>query len=405
MTTKVIGLRRLAFGVAAATVAAAVSLPAFAGSASAAQVQDRYIKMSNSKGGATGVSYEVGFEVATTGNVRGVVVDFCAGTDSPLPGDACSTPTGFSVGTPTVATTGGVNTGLGAGWTAASANSGRTLELTNASGGSINSGVAVKFTLSTATNPTADNEAFYARIFTFATDTAVDTWDNTADGSSTTGVVDSGGVALSTAAEITVTAKVQESIDFCVYTSGATATDCSGATGTTVTLGDTNGVLSTAGEFVDKSVKYNIATNANGNAVVRLKGDVPSADSGATIAAIGGTAAASAPGDSQFGLCSYDSGGVAGLTISAPYTGGAGTECDSTTDTSGTGSTGGAGTATFAFDTNTTDGTMSTYGDDLATKTPGDMSQGTVALIGNIDTTQAAGIYENTLSFIATGTY
>jgi len=71
MTTKVIGLRRLAFGVAAATVATAIALPAFAGSASAAQVSDRYIKMSNSNGGATGVSYEVGFTVPTNGAVEG----------------------------------------------------------------------------------------------------------------------------------------------------------------------------------------------------------------------------------------------------------------------------------------------------------------------------------------------
>lgn len=399
------GLRRIGFATAALAVSTAAIIPALSGHVSAAQVTSRYIKLSNSEGAATGVSYEVGFVVPTNGAVEGVVVDFCSA--SPLPGTACTKPAGFNLtATPTVDTTTAPNTGLGAGWTAAGINNAtgyRTLTLKNASGPTLN-GTTVKFTISGVTNPTADNAAFYARILTFAVDTDIDTWDNTADGSSLTGVVDSGGAALSTAASIDVTAKVQEQLTFCVYTSGATATDCAGATGSTASLGDTNGVLTTSGVYLDKSVKYNVSTNASGNAMVRLKGDIPRSGSN-SITAIGGTAAASNPGNTQFGVCSYSSGGAGGLTIQSPYTGGAGTECQTTTQSAGTGSPGGAGSATFAFDTNTTDGTMSTYGDDLAVKTAGNMTQGTLVMIGNVAPTQAAGIYDTTLYFIATGTY
>lgn len=391
MTKNVIGLKRFAFGVAAATVATAVALPVFAGNASAAQVSSRSVKLSSSKGAATGVSYEVGFTVPTTGNVQGVVVDFCS--NSPIIGESCTAPTGFTVGAATVATSGGSNTGLSGSWTGASANSGRTLSLTNGTGGSITATTPVVFTLSTATNPDADNTTFYARIFTFATTANVTTWLATANGSATANVVDSGGVALSTAAQITLTAKVQETLTFCVYT-GA---NC-GAGGTAVTLGDANGVLRTSGEFVDITTNFDVATNAASGAVVRFKAGLPT--SGANnLATIGTTATASSPGTTQFGLCAYQNTG-SGLTVAAPYNDA--TCAAQTSQSAGTGTPGGAGTATFAFDTTEA---ATTYGDELATKVAGNTSQGEVAYVANISTTQPAGIYTNTFTFIATGTY
>jgi hypothetical protein len=391
MTVKVIGLKRLAFGVAAATVATAVALPVFAGNASA-QVSSRYVKMSNSKGAATGVSYEVGFTVPTTGTVQGVVVDFCSNT--PIIGDSCTAPTGFSVGTPTVATSGGTNTGLSGTWTAASANTGRTLTLTNGTGGSISAATPVVFTLSTATNPNADNTTFYARIFTFAASANVATWTGTANGSATANVVDSGGVALSTAAQINLTAKVQETLTFCVYTGVACVNG-----GTAVALGDTNGVLRTSGSFVDVTTSYDIATNAASGAVVRFKAGLPTSGAN-TLATIGTSATAvdALTSTTQFGLCTYEATGT-GYTPAAPYNNAA---CNTTTQSAGTGTTGGEGTAQFAFDTAAA---AATYGDDLGTKVAGDTSKGKIAYAANVSTTQPAGIYTNTFTFIATGTY
>jgi hypothetical protein len=223
----------------------------------------------------------------------------------------------------------------------------------------------------------------------------------TTNGSSTAGVIDSGGIALSTAAQITVTAKVQETLSFCVYTNA----NC-GAGGTAVTLGDTNGVLSTAGPFVDKNTKFDIATNAGGAspaATVRFK--APTLTSGAnTIDAIGATAVVSNPGNNQFGLCTYRSAGSL-LTILPPYNNGAsdgGAACTGTTQTAGTGATGGTNGALFAFETAPA---ATTFGDDLATINAGASNTGRIAYIGNVSPTQQAGIYTSTFTFVATAVY
>ena len=276
--TNLRSLSRLGFGVAALGVTAAVALPAFAGSASAAQVTSRYIQMSSSASGTLtagqNVSYEVGFTVPTTGTVQGIVVDFCSNT--PIIGDTCTKPTGFTLGaTPTVATTGGNNTGLSGTWTAAGANNAsgyRTLSLTNGTGGSITAATPVKFTVTVPNNPThvQNSGTFYARILTFASTANVTTWLGTANGSATANVVDSGGVALSTAEQLGVTAKVQETLTFCMYT----LANCA-AGGAAVAVGDTNGVLTTAGPFVNKLTKYDIATNAGSGATIRFKAGLP----------------------------------------------------------------------------------------------------------------------------------
>src|SRR5690606_3504730 len=143
---------------------------------------------------------------------------------------------------------------------------------------------------------------------------------------------------------------VQEKLTFCVYTSAANYADCTGVTGSAVTLGDTNGVLDTAGPYVDKTTKYNIATNASVDAVIRVKGDTLETGSFA-IDAIGGASVASATGTEQFGLCTYtDASSTDTLTLDpdSPY---AHANCSATTQTAGTGSTGGTGGAQFAFDT------------------------------------------------------
>jgi hypothetical protein len=394
-------LRRSVYAVLALAVAVAATVPAFSGVADAAQVQDRYIKLSSSASGAVaagqGVSYEVGFKIVTdSADIGGVVVDFCS--NSPIIGDSCTAPTGFTVGTPTVATTGGTNTGLGAGWTAASQNSGRTLTLKNATPVNVGAAAQIIFTLSTATNPTNSNTTFYARVFTFPLQGDVDTWVGTANGSSVTGVTDSGGVAMSTAAQVTVTAKVQEQLTFCVYTGANCA-----AGGTSVQLGNTNGVLSTAGEFVDQNTKFDLASNAADGVTVRFKVDGTLTSGANNIDAIGGTPATSNPGNEQFGFCAERTSGTL-LTVDDVYDGsaGVGTGCTATSQTAGTGSTGGASTANFALDTTAA---TTTYGDDMATMAAGNSETGQLSFIGNIHPTTAAGIYTSTFTFIATGQY
>jgi len=170
-----------------------------------------------------------------------------------------------------------------------------------------------------------------------------------------------------------------------------------------VTLGDTNGVLDTAGPYVDKNTKYNVATNASQGVAIRIKGDTLATGS-FSIAPVGAAAAASSAGSEQFGFCTYrdTGGGSTGLSGTTPYDS---ANCSTTTQSAGTGTPGGVGTAQFAFDNNASTGTMSTYGQQFASKAAGDFSTGVIAFVGNIANTTEAGIYSTVLTFVATGTY
>lgn len=394
--------------------------------ADAAILDNRLIRISSSADGSTadgqGVTYHVEFDIGTTGTLEGIVIDFCANT--PIIGDTTCTKTASPRDVPDLdgsgdsLTVSGYSDGTGgtADLTDFTTHSVETatdsqITLTYATGVAVTAGDTGYFDITTADNPENSNTAFFARIYTYDDSTNADNYSVASPGS----YVDGGGVALSTAAQITVTAKVAERLVFCLYSDSADPdyndNDCDSQQGTDVTLGDTNGVLDPSGPFVDKNAKYTVTTNASSGVVIRLKGDTLTSGSD-TITEIGATpATANTGGTEQFGLCSYrDTGTTAGLTVDEVYNGATASEaeCATTTQTAGTGATGGTGTPTqaeFAFDNNATDGTTSLYGDTLATKTAGDYSTGIIAFVGNISNTTEAGIYTTVLTFIATGTY
>lgn len=386
-------LKRPANLVIALSLIAASVLPVIASQTVSAYglLASRSIEMSSSKQADTNVIYKLGFTTATTNALAGLVVNFC--DNSPIVGDSCNPPTGFDTVSASLAL---ANQSGITGWSVDTTNStANKLILTRASS-SISNGVAASVDLGTAvngiTNPNTTNTTFYARILTYDTAAHAQAYNPTASGGGT-GVIDAGGVALSTSNQITVTSKVQERLSFCIYT----GINCA-AGGNAVTLGDTNGVLDPSGEYVDKTTKYDVATNAGGNAVIRMKGDTLKAGS-FDITAIGAAAASTNPGNEQFGFCTYASSGAGTLTPTAPYNN---ANCNTTTQTAGTGSTGGSGTAQFAFDTTNIN---TTYGQSIATKNPGTSSTGIIAFIGNISNTTEAAIYTTTLTFVATGTY
>lgn len=382
----------------------ATALPIFSTeNADAAILPNRLIRISSSAASATSVTYHVEFDVGSSGNVQGIVIDFC--DETPIIGDTtCSAPAGFDLtGGSTVAVSGqsdgtGGTANLSTFTTAAAANSGRTLTLTAAAPVSLTANDTAYFDITTVTNPNTTNEAFFARIYTYATSAAASGYSVATPGA----YVDAGGVALSTAQQITVTAKVAERLVFCVYTIGV-GDNCEGGdeSGSNVVLGDDNGVLSPLGPFVNREAKYSITTNASGDAVVTFKGATLTSGLN-TIDAIGATpATVTSGGAEQFGLCVFESSG-SGMTIDAVYDGGAGSECSGTTQTAGTTSTGGDNSAEFAFDVTEA---ATTYGDVLATKPAGDYSTGVLVLASNISNSTEAGIYTTVLTFIATGTY
>lgn len=418
-------LNRTTALVSAFALAFAAAIPVVLNSRANALIQSRSITVSTSRAGATGVTYAVRFKAGADMNIKGMIVDFC--DESPIIGNGtCTAPAGFTIGAPTVG-----NYQNMAGWTAVSGNAGRTLALTKAGGEAltVTGTPTYGFDITSVTNPDLGNHTYYARILLYANDTGADSpGAATAGGYLNTATptvgsyLDAGGIALSTANQLQITSKVQERLTFCLYTDASCSTsgadqekDSSGVYRTNaITLGDNNGVLDISQPFVDKNTKFDIATNAASGATVVLKGDTLKTGS-FDVAAIGAAAAGSTAGAEQFGLCLYESAGT-GFDISSVGTGNGNdtynsANCNSTTQTAGAAglgvgvNNGGAGTANFGFNSSAVNGTMSASGDTLGKKAAGLSSTATLAFIGNVAPTTEAGIYQTTLTFIATGTY
>ena len=218
-----------------------------------------------------------------------------------------------------------------------------------------------------------------------------------------TGTPDFGGIALSTAANITITATVYETLSFCVF-----QTAC--GTAPNLTLGNsTTGALSTSTAYVNSNAQYTIATNAGGGASVMMTGTTLCRPGGTcatgvnafTIHAIGNTALASSVGTEQFGMCADTTGATGTLAATAPYK-------DTSVNNCHTGIATGtyAGSALFGFNDSAVNGTNSAAGDQVLASTGVIASYtGTFAFLGNIASTTAAGIYSTSLNMVATGTF
>jgi hypothetical protein len=217
--------RATAWIAAAGLLLAALAPLLLGGGASASQVTERKITLSSSKVGQTSVTYSVSFKPVSTSDIKGIVVDFCQ--NSPLVGVACTKTNGVTAvptsGTVAVTHTGA--TGSPVSFNAVvgtTAQAGRLL-LTHATGLTpVTAGNTITFSF-TATNPSGTSSTvgaagtFYARIVTFTSDATATNYDSTATGANNPGThLDEGGIALSTAKQLTVNARVQEQLEFCV---------------------------------------------------------------------------------------------------------------------------------------------------------------------------------------------
>ncbi len=215
----------------------------------AEQITERKITMSSSKLAQTSVTYATSFKVTQATVIRGMVIDFCQ--NSPLIGDTCTTTNGVAA-VPTTGTVTFTNTGGSGDLTfEATGAGGNLLRLHDADGATGGDGFTPNFanaiTFSfTATNPTTTAGTFYARVLTFSTAVAAaSTYVSATPGT----YLDYGGIALSTTNSLTVSAVVQEVLQFCV--GGTTNNDAttsiaatcaasftgSGTCGNTVNLG------------------------------------------------------------------------------------------------------------------------------------------------------------------------
>jgi hypothetical protein len=329
-----LSLKRSSALVQALVIATATLLPAMllTGQASGAQLQDRFIDLSGTQssegsgrdGGdaaGTDVTYSIGYEIATSGNIQAMVIDFCM--DSPITNTACDDADldGFDANLANLVITADTGTaGLGT-FTIDGVSDDSTLVLTLGAPVAVTAGETVRFNLGSSgandgiTNPNV-NGSFFARMFTYATTGAATPYTETAAGS----FVDDGGVAMAIASELTITARVQEVLQFCVGSTyngtNIPANDCNNITGVDINLGvvDSSTTVFTAGATDGKAM---IRTNANSGAVIYYKAEQNTSSgslkvAGATCSgssttdqcfnSIGGTQTAISPGVEAFGM-------------------------------------------------------------------------------------------------------
>jgi hypothetical protein len=388
----------------------------------AGELEPREITISSSAPAATSVTYTAAFTLATPATaVEGVVIDFCA--NDPIPGDACNTGAGTNLNgfsltsTPSVAKTGLSSSGS---WTAATngASPYHTLFYTDASATTTGQTAAVTVTISGVTNPTPNTYpgTFYARIFTYSSSTSATSYTSLTPGSN---IIDQGGDALSIAQTISVTAKVFETLTFCVFT-----TTC--GTAPTATLGAaTTTALSTSNTYGSTNVAYTLATNAYNGVIVTMTGttlctastlsyaNCENATPAPTITALGATAAAPVLGNSQFGMCVTAITGVTAATTYTSSTNACPTLVQNTAYTPGSGL---LTNTTYGFnDANSGTcgssgvggaGTNATCGS-LVMSSTGSISSnsGSFTFIANIAATTPSGIYNANLNMVATAKF
>ena len=308
---------------------------------SAEQITQRSLRISSSANGSLtagqNATYTFTFTVSGVPNtsIQSMDFQFC---QTPLPGTDCNLPTGMDVTGTTLGTPVGL-TGWSLGtsgnaptnsWSNGTSGSGGRVRITRSNAVAVSSPVAATVIFNGVDNPTTDNEEFFVRLVTY-TDTA---W---------TTVRDNGTVANSTAQQIDITAKVQETLNFSVGTTATTAgATCAALTGSDLALGDGDGVLSFQQAY-DAHSYFRVSTNANNGTIIYYSGDTLKFGSN-SITAAGDTAVASQPGTEQFGLAVDDTNtqtadqfNFASLSATPPYD-----------DAEGTITAG--GDAAFAFD-------------------------------------------------------
>ena len=254
----------------AALLCAAMAPAIMTQQAQAASLISRKITVGSSKVSQADVTYTAVFTTATAGAVEGIVLDFCSGSEGPIIGQSCATgPTGFSTneaGPLAVSVTGHADFGTTA-FTLNAATDGNTVILTRTSATSIPQNTTVTVTLGSTggsdgiTNPST-NGTFYARLLTYSASATAAAYTPTAPGTHT----DDGGIALSTANQLTTTARVQEQLQFCVGTlNGAAPSDCSTMSGTVVDIG----IIDSGSVAISPVATSNGGNNLNGAAMVR----------------------------------------------------------------------------------------------------------------------------------------
>lgn len=388
--------------ISAFALAVGVVVPALSPKVEAAQLTTRSIKISDSTPSATGVQYAVSF--MPTASATDLVIEFCS--DTPLIGATCATD---PLHTPSLSS---VTASTG---TATTTNS----HLVKIAGLSIVGGTQYTVTLTGGvTNPTGTG-TFFARILTFTSNANAGGYT----GGATTGTyADAGGIALSTVQQVKITARVMESLTFCVSgtdLSGASNNDCTAATTPDLYIGQGTPQVLDAGRVDRTSAYTQLSTNASQGAIIRMKATNTCANAGlstsggaicnipglttavAPVSANGEVAAPITAGTAAFGMYVAPSTLTTGVSTSQ----GTVTPNSNYYDAAHTNTT--TGDLYYGMDNrNTTEGVRSTYGDPIASSA-GPLSRVNNRLVfgATASLTTQAGIYTGNEILIATGTF
>jgi|SRR6202050_1022064 len=337
--------------------------------AAVGELTSRSATLSTSQAGATANVTFAFTSSAAAGSytAKGIQFQMCT---SPLAG-SCTQPTGADFST--ASSTLGGQTGI-----SGFAESNKTTteyDITNSSGSTLNQ-TAATVTINGLTLPSSANQEFYFRITTYL-DTAL---------SNPSGGEDFGGIAVSTAQQITVSGTMPESLLFCVGTSGS---NCGNITGSSVSLG----TFSPAGTNSGTSV-MDVSTNAGSGYAITQNGTVPTSGSN-TIAAMGtqtlnssgcAVSCTSTTGVSQFGT-----------NVRANTTPSVGADVTPTG-----GGYNGAGSGGY----NTPNSFRFFTGDTVASSSQVSNAQlFTNSYVVNVAGSQAAGLYTATMTYICTATF
>ena len=274
---------------------AAVFLLFLGSTTQASKLDTRSITLSNSQASATDVTYVVQFRTDPNGgwyDIGGIVVEFCA--ESPIVTDTnCTTPAGFDLNLANLVVVNQINI---TNFTINANSDSNTLIITKAIPDHIGPNAPIHFELGSSgindgvVNPSASNQTFYAKAYTFNSETAAENYMLNPPGS----FIDAGGFALSTASGMNLQTIVPPFLRFCSAQS-IQGYDCSTGTALYVNFGDLGATFTATG--MSQMV---VATNANNGYGVSVHGTTLT--SGNNIISAMATPGASVIGVGQFGI-------------------------------------------------------------------------------------------------------
>lgn len=243
----------------------------------AAQITAREVTISDSSFSATSVEHAFSFNLPTAGQVESIEIEYC---QEAVPLATCTAPgSGFTAAGATYTSQGSWSGATAFAVDGTGANdclAGATKVCLERTDTTSESG-AKTLTIDGIVNP-SNEQTVFVRIYTY-----LDNDWNSAD------LVDTGTVAFATVNELILTARVAETLDFCVGdTDGATNSDCTDITGTTVDLDvlDTGSVneSSVDGAVGDRNGYVMIRSNASNGVDIDYSGNTLTSGSN-TIAA------------------------------------------------------------------------------------------------------------------------